>query len=907
MNYHQNDAMVNNTNRASGINKLFLILLFSFLYSSIYSQTYYFANSGNDSYTEEQAQNQDTPWKTLDKLNSLSLTAGTTILFKKGDTWRGQINVNTINASGIIFGVYGIGEKPIIKGSIPITGWTLYSGNIYKATVSEKIVQLFCNDERQTLARYPNTGYANFDKVNSSTSFESDDIGSTDWTGGVAHMRLKHWTFGSKSITSCNNGSITISQAPHYDPKVGWGFFINNHIAALDSSGEWYYNSNNNTLYYWSPNGDTPDNYTIEASVTDYGFKVYSGSNITISNFVLKHQIIGGIDARNSNSDYITIQNNEIYDTDGIAIKIGASMWSFNGMDNIKLDNNIIDGANRGGIFIAADNSEITKNVVIHIGDDFAKLNAGGVGNLEHASVGIDVHGDDNLIRENKVEEIGYIGIHFTHAPRTIVEYNYVNNYCKTTDDGGGIYTYQMNYDISDSKGSIIRYNIVTNGIGAPEATDRPDYYAAEGIYIDNRAQEVTVIENTVAYCGNNGYFTNNGRDHKFQNNISYNNHNAQMYLREAAESIERYEITGNVLYSLTADQLCIQQFSKISSTTDFGTYDNNYYCNPYSTSVINDQRNNYTLESWQTYSGQDANSHKSLVNPEDINYTYGPQLINNTTFDSNIIPWKFWSKGGGSNSWEPNSQLDGGVLKHDPGSSSSSYASHNISIEKGKLYEVKFSIISNITKALNVHIIRNHGDYATLGFGKTITVNTTRQDFVFQFEATETESGAMIYFYNAPGQTTPKFWLDNVSIKEIVSMLSPEEVSPLFINPTMETVDIDLGGILYQDLDGNKVSGTISLEPFTSQILTLVSDSTSAINEHANNYNIKIYPNPVSTSFTLSTNENQYYFIYNSFGSKVKEGELFLGDNTINISHYKRGLYFIKTEKGNVGKIIKE
>ena len=65
------------------MNKLLLILLFTMLYSTVHSQTYYFSNSGDDLYTEEQAQNSSTPWKTLDKLNSLSLRPGTTILLKK--------------------------------------------------------------------------------------------------------------------------------------------------------------------------------------------------------------------------------------------------------------------------------------------------------------------------------------------------------------------------------------------------------------------------------------------------------------------------------------------------------------------------------------------------------------------------------------------------------------------------------------------------------------------------------------------------------------------------------------------------------------------------------------------------------------------------------------------------------
>ena len=39
----------------------------------------------------------------------------------------------------IVYDAYGTGEKPAFKGTTEVTDWTLHSGNIYKATVSEGI------------------------------------------------------------------------------------------------------------------------------------------------------------------------------------------------------------------------------------------------------------------------------------------------------------------------------------------------------------------------------------------------------------------------------------------------------------------------------------------------------------------------------------------------------------------------------------------------------------------------------------------------------------------------------------------------------------------------------------------------------------------------------------------------
>jgi len=904
------------TNTILGVKKILLILFFSILYPTVYSQTYYFSNSGDDLYTEEQAQNSSTPWKTLDKLNSLTLKPGTTILFKSGDIWRGQITVTSGGNSSnpITFGAYDTGDKPIISGSVLVNGWTLYSGNIYKATVTGKVTQLFLNNKRQKLARYPNEGYTTIDNVINSTSFSDNDIDkSIDWTGGQALIRSNHWRLYTRTITSFNDGTITLNSAPDYGLHVGWGYVINNKLEALDSPGEWYFDSSDSTLYFWAPNENNPETDKVEVTVTNYGFKLNSNKDhIIISDLIIKHQNIAGIEAKYSS--YITVKNNEIYDQDGMGIRIGNSMWGYTDEKHNVIQNNIIDGANHFGIFYSTNNSEISKNKVINVGL-FDNLNATGIGNLNLSSaMAMHVTGANNKVTENRVDNIGYIGIHFGHAPNTLIENNYVTNCCLTVDDGGGIYTYTTDYTNEGSDGSIIRKNIVTAIQGAPQGTNNPDYYAAEGIYIDGLSHDIIIENNTVANCGNTGLFMNAGKNNSFIGNTSYNNNAAQIYLREHSHKVDGDEIVNvenitidhNIFYSLNTNQASLEEFSLIHDDTDFGNYNNNYYCNPYTTSIILKQRELYTLESWQAESGLDADSHKSLVKFNNyIVDSYGPQLIANTTFDSNITHWHYWSNTGkAKNIWEENPLLDGGTLKHDPAGSSNSYASHNVKIEKGNLYELKFSIVSNEHNSMRVAVIQNHAPYGSVGIDVSISSEPLRQDLSFLFEATKTDNNSMLYFYNAENA----FWIDNVSLQKVeISYIDPKDQSPLFINPTMETINIDLGDIEYQDLNGNKVSGTITLEPFTSELLTLLPYSTSTKEKHANIYDIKIFPNPVSTSFTLTTHENQHYFIYNNVGCKVGEGELFSGNNTINISNYNSGIFFIKTDKGNVGKILKQ
>ncbi|MBK3516167.1 right-handed parallel beta-helix repeat-containing protein [Carboxylicivirga marina] len=77
--------------------------------------TYYIdANTGNDSNT---GTSPDQAFTSLDKINSLTLTAGTQVLFKSGTTYNGQLKPKGLGEAGnpIIISKYGGETKPIIN------------------------------------------------------------------------------------------------------------------------------------------------------------------------------------------------------------------------------------------------------------------------------------------------------------------------------------------------------------------------------------------------------------------------------------------------------------------------------------------------------------------------------------------------------------------------------------------------------------------------------------------------------------------------------------------------------------------------------------------------------------------------------------------------------------------------
>ena len=81
------------------------------------SQTYYVdARAGSD---ENAGTSPAAAWASLDKVNSLDLQPGDTVLFARGSEWNGGIDIKASGSADapITFGAYGEGELPILRGA----------------------------------------------------------------------------------------------------------------------------------------------------------------------------------------------------------------------------------------------------------------------------------------------------------------------------------------------------------------------------------------------------------------------------------------------------------------------------------------------------------------------------------------------------------------------------------------------------------------------------------------------------------------------------------------------------------------------------------------------------------------------------------------------------------------------
>ncbi len=577
--------------------QLILIKLCVFCLSfTCYSTTYYVSSEGND---DNPGTSESMPWLSLSRVNSFYPQPGDNILFRRGDEWFGTINLIGSGRSDkqVVYGAYGTGAKPKIYGSEIITGWTLYSGNIYKATFKTPVTQLFVDDQRIRVARYPDEGYHRVTKAQTSNSFLCESLtDSIDYSGAVWLGRTNYWLIENIKVAASSNKTITLVSSPSSSADIGEGFILLGKLEFLTQPGEWYYNSSTSTVFLWTPNGDSPENYTVRGSTLANGFSGSNKSYITIKDLEILQQKENG--TRIVNSDFVTIENCHIHDQERIGISNDTRSR------NQIIRNNVIEKTNCMGIWLWDANGLLLEdNTIQHI----AQWNALGLDGLFriNAGSGMEVSGDNllaepnGIIQYNRIDDVGGCGMFFRRMK--YVQYNHITYTGMIKDDGGAIYTN------TSGKGSTIRYNICQYSIGEKEG-----YTASkalqEGIYIDEIAQDVIVEHNTIQNVTDAAIKLHNVGNIKV-------NHNTIMTARYGIWC-NKYvgspsPITNNTVY-MTSNTNSYEPRPMFTMVGTYNTlFDYNKYFNPTVLASTPVFKSNYYLNfsQWKTATKQDVHS----------------------------------------------------------------------------------------------------------------------------------------------------------------------------------------------------------------------------------------------------------------------------------------------------------
>jgi hypothetical protein len=126
--------------------------------------------------------------------------------------------------------------------------------------------------------------------------------------------------------------------------------------------------------------------------------------------------------------------------------------------------------------------------------------------------------------------------------------------------------------------------------------------------------------------------------------------------------------------------------------------------------------------------------------------------------------------------------------------------------------------------------------------------------------------------------------------------------------NPLVITSAV-FGTLSLNTIDLNVPSGTSALYAAADvwKDFKSINDATLSTNSYSLNNNLQLHPNPAKEYVSISGLENQEnYSIFSILGTKMSAGSI-AKDQKIDTQNLAPGTYFIKFEKGNSLKFIKE
>lgn len=418
------------------------LLLSYFLLSMLvraYGQTtYYVSAAGNDN---NDGRSVATPFQSIAKLNTLTYLPGDQIQFRRGDTFRGMLVIQQSGTSTnpIRVDAYGTGEKPVIAGSVPVTGWTNVGGNVWQATCSacgSNVTGLYQNGQSLPLGRYPNEnttnrGYLTVQSHTGKTSLTSQQTLPNSFVGGEAVYRPTLWILNRSAISAQSGNTLSLNDnGTGYDIADGWGFFVQNHPNTLDLNGEWSYTSSNKTIRLFSV--QNPSNLTITATVYMQGVRLLNNNYIQVRNLRINQQLNVGLYAANISN--ATIAGNDIEDIgeDGMLIHGSGT--------NVVIQDNAIRRVYNNGTEIQSYTALTYRNNTV----SQVALRPGRGKSSDGQYRGVDISvTTNNLFEGNRLDSIGYTGFSFsTQTTGLTIRRNIISNVLLTKSDGGAIYTF---------------------------------------------------------------------------------------------------------------------------------------------------------------------------------------------------------------------------------------------------------------------------------------------------------------------------------------------------------------------------------------------------------------------------------------------------------------------------------
>ena len=532
------------------------------------------------------------------------------------------------------------GEKPVLCGGRPITGWRPGRGSLWTARVPEVAAgkwyfhQLFVNGTRRTRARTPNDGYLRSagplqpysrdrQKAGPETRigfrFQLGDIRRWDNQEDVNVVVYHSWTASWHGIAEINTQERTVKFTnPSGWPMSWWEkeqrYHVENAATMLDAPGEWYLDRKTGELSYWPMPGEDLRQATVAAPVLrtlvrfagdpDHGQFV---EHVRLVGLSLQHAewdfdrskaadgqaaVFLGAAVTANGANHCVLEDCEVAHVGEYAVMFHRGCHANRlerchlhdlGAGGVRLGEPLRAGKDLPQTDAVRTGGNVVHNCFIHDG-----------GHVFPAGIGVWVgQSANNTISHNEVCDYYYSGMSLgwtwgygPHEGRgNIVEYNHIHHLGKgVLSDLGGIYT------LGTQPGTVLRHNVIHEVLSYS--------YGGWGLYTDEGSTDILLENNVVYLTKTGGFHQHYGKNNVVRNNVFALAAEGQI-IRSRQEEHRSFTFERNIVYQDKGPLLG-------------GNWSNKNYRmerNVYWRAANEPLFAGRTLEKWQQDLGQDAQS----------------------------------------------------------------------------------------------------------------------------------------------------------------------------------------------------------------------------------------------------------------------------------------------------------
>lgn len=380
--------------------------------------------------------------------------------------------------------------------------------------------ELFFQGKRQTVARWPDTG---FTKITGMGDMDPQDdqhgrnIGALEkgfyyegdrprrwaetaniWVHGYWAW---DWANSYEEVASLDAAQRLVkTKPPHglYGIRPGQRFYFLNVLEELDQPGEYYVDQQRMRIYFWPP-ADLKSNEAL-VSVLDQPLLYLRGvSHVTVAGLTLEAGRASGVEIEGG--EHVRILGCTLRNLGNVGVSVKDGQRHFIGSNDIYQTGDagiLLEGGDRKTLTPAGHEA---RNNHIHHYAEWSRT----------YQPGIRMRGVGQLARHNHIHDSPHTGI-LINGNEHRIEFNEIDHVCLESADAGAFY---IGRDWTE-RGNRVRHNYFHH-VGVGEGGKLPIGNMA--VYLDDCSSGVEVFGNLFYLC-QRATFVGGGRDNLVENNV---------------------------------------------------------------------------------------------------------------------------------------------------------------------------------------------------------------------------------------------------------------------------------------------------------------------------------------------------------------------------------------------------